>query len=547
MSVREYIGARYVPLIMGDWDNTKTYEPLSVVLYQGNSYTSRQYVPTGIEITNDEYWASTGNYNAQVEAYRQEVQSKVSQSEYDTEIASIENRLTSRENMINANVVSTGTMQKVWECVKSYLHNMDNLVYHTYGQDDDIPGTRGHNAWSYDTGPDEVSEREPSTKSGYAINCSSFLHLILTGVPYEASMYNRNNGNVNAFGKAGYCFNMYGEAVNADNFDDYLFVRNLAPRLDELGLVEYCANDYSNVRTGDVLIFSNQDEKTLDTATHVGIVLASYYSNYLSGSARGQFIVAECYDDLNCIRIAPITDANLVSRGVFATAHIPYQECAISQNKKIADFAYVNANARIKPNNMVVGDIVTVDFDWTSKSVAEPDKEFVSMTVNGESTLSANPLRYMTVPENAGYYEQKRHYTVVMDTMYSGCENNTPITEILFSPKSGIIENLKVYNGYGAIGDWDSCVVETVAELESYLETFAQVNSFRNVGNARFAVRNTSAIELDGDTVSTGNMLCEVTYMAYSTTVWIDATLKCYNHETYSLTYNGTAWTIAKL
>lgn len=73
MTVREYIGARYVPLFTGDWDDTKTYEPLSIVLYQGNSYTSRQYVPTGIALTNDTYWAETGNFNAQVEAYREEV------------------------------------------------------------------------------------------------------------------------------------------------------------------------------------------------------------------------------------------------------------------------------------------------------------------------------------------------------------------------------------------------------------------------------------------------------------------------------------------
>ena len=69
-----YVGNRYVPKIFGDWDKTKTYEPLSIVQYQGNSFTSRQYVPSGIEITNEEYWVSTGNYNAQVEQYRQDVQ-----------------------------------------------------------------------------------------------------------------------------------------------------------------------------------------------------------------------------------------------------------------------------------------------------------------------------------------------------------------------------------------------------------------------------------------------------------------------------------------
>lgn len=75
MSVREYVGARYVPLFADpiDWDKSKEYEPLTIVLYQGNSYTSTQYVPKDIDITNDKFWAITGNYNAQIEQYRKEV------------------------------------------------------------------------------------------------------------------------------------------------------------------------------------------------------------------------------------------------------------------------------------------------------------------------------------------------------------------------------------------------------------------------------------------------------------------------------------------
>lgn len=75
----QYIGSRYVPVFGRkgedsiEWDKTGTYEPLTIVLYQGNSYTSRQFVPVGVEITNQKYWANTGNYNAQIEQYRQEV------------------------------------------------------------------------------------------------------------------------------------------------------------------------------------------------------------------------------------------------------------------------------------------------------------------------------------------------------------------------------------------------------------------------------------------------------------------------------------------
>lgn len=81
MGLQQYVGSRYVPIFgrKGEnsiiWDNTKPYEPLTVVLYQGASYTSRQYVPVGIDIRNEEFWALTGNYNAQVEQYRQEVRS----------------------------------------------------------------------------------------------------------------------------------------------------------------------------------------------------------------------------------------------------------------------------------------------------------------------------------------------------------------------------------------------------------------------------------------------------------------------------------------
>ena len=67
-----YVGARYVPIFDGEWDKNKSYEPLTIVSNEGNSYTSRTFVPTGVSITNETYWALTGNYNAQVEYYRRE-------------------------------------------------------------------------------------------------------------------------------------------------------------------------------------------------------------------------------------------------------------------------------------------------------------------------------------------------------------------------------------------------------------------------------------------------------------------------------------------
>lgn len=69
-----YVGARYVPIPDGAWDNTKEYEPLTMVQYEGDTYTSKIYVPVGIAITNQTYWVKTGNFNQQVANLAQSLQ-----------------------------------------------------------------------------------------------------------------------------------------------------------------------------------------------------------------------------------------------------------------------------------------------------------------------------------------------------------------------------------------------------------------------------------------------------------------------------------------
>ena len=109
--VRQYVGARYVPVFADplEWSDTIGYEPLTVVLHEGNSYTSRQSVPVGIDIGNATYWAETGNYNAQIEAYRQEVLA------YDGRITANANAITANANAItaNANAIAAETQARI--------------------------------------------------------------------------------------------------------------------------------------------------------------------------------------------------------------------------------------------------------------------------------------------------------------------------------------------------------------------------------------------------------------------------------------------------
>lgn len=73
---RQYIGARYVPKFAEpfQYDPNTAYEPLTIVGYNSNSYTSKKAVPAGIAPTNGEYWVMTANYSQQVEEYREEVE-----------------------------------------------------------------------------------------------------------------------------------------------------------------------------------------------------------------------------------------------------------------------------------------------------------------------------------------------------------------------------------------------------------------------------------------------------------------------------------------
>lgn len=77
----QYIGSRYVPIFADpiEWDIHSSYESLTIVTHDGESYTSKCNVGPGVDITNTRYWAKTGAYNAQVEQYKNEVKDLSSQ------------------------------------------------------------------------------------------------------------------------------------------------------------------------------------------------------------------------------------------------------------------------------------------------------------------------------------------------------------------------------------------------------------------------------------------------------------------------------------
>lgn len=111
---RQYVGARYVPKVMGVWNKALQYDALSIVTYAGNSFTSKIPVPPNIDISNETYWVNTGNYNAQVEAYRTETAQVKSD---------LNNETANRKNADKDNILWIGDSYSV-----NYNHKLPNGV-----------------------------------------------------------------------------------------------------------------------------------------------------------------------------------------------------------------------------------------------------------------------------------------------------------------------------------------------------------------------------------------------------------------------------------
>lgn len=100
-----YVGARYIPRIMGEYNNETAYEALDIVTSGGVGYISRQPVPAGTAVTNKEYWAMWGSGNAAIDSLTQ--------------------RVATNENDITA--LETG-LQQTNQNLQKTNQNLENLV-----------------------------------------------------------------------------------------------------------------------------------------------------------------------------------------------------------------------------------------------------------------------------------------------------------------------------------------------------------------------------------------------------------------------------------
>lgn len=138
---RQYVGARYVPRFFEnaqggtDWVSGVIYEPLTIVTYNGNSYTSKRTVPAtvGNPSANPGYWAATGLYNSQVEELRRQFENL--SSEVQEDMAALQEDMTDLETATDKKlhtVAANRTAYKRIIVIGDSYGNRVNTENHTY-------------------------------------------------------------------------------------------------------------------------------------------------------------------------------------------------------------------------------------------------------------------------------------------------------------------------------------------------------------------------------------------------------------------------------
>lgn len=194
----KYIGARYVPIFDGEWSNTKTYEPLTVVTNEGNSYISKTNVPTGIEINNETYWVLFSNYNAQIQQLINEIEQAQSDITENSNDINVLESTVSNLPMVPTELERTNYKNWVLQCLASYLaqNSFSSCIVGTpsktgvpivfiYQNLSGYLGLYGSGDFDY---TDTTTVDTTEYKNFYA-DCTTFTSLITKGILYADSPY----------------------------------------------------------------------------------------------------------------------------------------------------------------------------------------------------------------------------------------------------------------------------------------------------------------------------------------------------------------------
>lgn len=279
-----YVGHRYVPKIMGEWDKTESYEGLSIVTNKGTSYTSKKRVPKGIDILNEEYWVVTGNYNAQIEEYRKDVRELEKDiNDLETGVDSEIERLDQKDENLTTQLTQTENEVEHIKHRFTKVQNTDGAITHmintglTYAERDN-EFVYGNELVLNSSNPNKRGAKNENSK--WELDCSSFINALLQDIPFDKSAY--VHGGVNYPSSRGYKFSSEDSASGGR-----LLAHDIGKYAYDRGWTFEPNDDYSNVQVGDLLFYQNSDvEGFWREISHINVVTDIQVNKELSDTVR---------------------------------------------------------------------------------------------------------------------------------------------------------------------------------------------------------------------------------------------------------------------
>lgn len=349
--------------------------------------------------------------------------------------------------------LSANAVNAMLHCAYSYIDQNSVLSY-------------GHDTATHRT------DSSISPSESQEIDCSTFVELVINGVPYEQSKY--VGLAENKLGSLGYCFDLYDNTADrAEVMPKYSLSYSMAKRLHDIGYGFYPTSDLTNLCAGDILFFSTQsyEEDRFLNIDHVAILV----DRQISGE-NDVFTVIDARDNrTGACQVAyafNTASGSLMKKLVYA-ARIPLQ--STERSNSVFMLSPNTNNTANQSFTQEANKCVTIRFDG------------IINTSGNHFTLYINDTAHLVTDDATGdMVGVKKQYTFVlalpsaMTTLrIASSDTNAKITSVriengyvsgyertvtkgisvsLTTDEYGTIDFNKVKNAISAVASWDQVV-----------------------------------------------------------------------------------------
>ena len=342
--------------------------------------------------------------------------------------------------------LSAGAINAILCCANTYIDKNSVLSY-------------GHDTATHRT------DSSVSPSESQEIDCSTFVELVVNGVPYEQSKY--VGLSENKLGSLGYCFDLYDNSADrADVMPKYSLSYSMAKRLHDIGYGFYPTNDLTNLCAGDILFFSTQphEDNRFLGIDHVAILV----DRQISGE-DDVFTTIDVRDNREAVcQVAyafNTTSGSLMKKLVYA-ARIPLQ--GTGRSNSVFMLSPNTNNTANQPFTQEAYKCVTVRFDG------------IINTSGNHFTLYINDVAHLVTDNVTGdMVGVKKQYTLVL-----ALPSAMTTLRVASSDNSAKITNVKIENGYAS--DFERMVTKGI-NVSLTTDEYGTID-FNKVKNAISAV-----------------------------------------------------------